>query len=365
MLGDGGEHAQPGQIQHIDNLSTPSMYSHGNWHWIDALVGLTLRGVNITAVRAAQDALADHLEATPAWGAPALDEVTGCHVVIKHEEVQPTGAFKVRGGLNLLAGMTPAERERGVVSASTGNHGQSLAYASRRFGARCRIVMPQPANPTKVRALRAWGAELVLHGDTMEAAAEHACALADRDGARFVHPANEPALIAGVGTLYLELLTAHPELDVLLVPVGGGSGASAACLVAHAVAPNCRVIGVQTSASRAAHDSWRAGELLVRPNATSVEGLAIGAGFATTQGILRRHLSEFVLVDDEQVRTAQLLLLTHAHTLAEGAGAASLAGLLAMRAELAGARVGVVVTGGNASPAELSSVLGAQPVVAA
>lgn len=310
--------------------------------------------VDLAAVRDAAAVLTDHLQPTPAWAAPALDEVTGARVVLKHEQVQPTGAFKVRGGLNLLSGLGCD-----VVSASTGNHGQSLAFAARRFGARCRIVLPEPANPTKVRALRAWGAEVVLHGNSMEQAGAHARALAARDGARFVHPANEPALIAGVGTLYLELLTAEPDLDYLVVPVGGGSGAAAACLVAAAVAPNCRVIGVQAASSPAAHDSWRSGSLVERPNRTGIEGLAIGAGYATTQAVLRGGLDDFVLVSDEQVRAAQLLLLTHAHTLAEGAGAASLAGLLALRSRLADRRVGVVVTGGNASPAELGTVLDA------
>lgn len=340
-------------------------------------------GLDIAAIRAARATLAEHLDPTPAWVAPALDQVTGCRVVLKHEEVQPTGAFKVRGGLNLLAGMTPAERSAGVVSASTGNHGQSLAFAAHRFGARCRIVLPEPANPTKLRAMRGWGAELVLHGTTMEAAAEQARALARRDGARFVHPGDEPALIAGVGTLYLELLAAHPDLDYVLVPVGGGSGAASACLVADALSPHprtegtravnpggagltsgCQVIAVQSEASRAAHDSWRAGELVSRPNRTTIEGLAIGAGFRLTQRVLRERLAEFVLVSDEQVRAAQLLLLTHAHTLAEGAGAASLAGVLALRAELAGARVGVVVTGGNAAPTELTAVLSQGSVAA-
>jgi threonine dehydratase len=322
--------------------------------------------MDIHAVRAAQRTLSEHLPPTPAWGAPALDEVVGARVVLKHEQTQPTGAFKVRGGLTLLAGMSPAERAAGVVSASTGNHGQSLAYAAHRYGARCRVVLPEPANPTKLRALRGWGAELVLHGTTMEAAAGHARELAEADGARFVHPAEEPALIAGVGTLYLELLASHPDLDAVIVPVGGGSGAASACLVAAAVAPRCRVIAVQSAASPAAHDSWRAGTPLSRPNRTEVEGLAIGSGYRLTQDLLRRHLADFVLVDDQQVRAAQLLLLTHAHTLAEGAGAASLAGLLALRGELAGARVGVVVTGGNASPAELATVLtGAAPLVAA
>jgi threonine dehydratase len=363
-------------------------------HWIDVLRSASMdhmgtelttadAGLDIAAIRTARATLAEHLDPTPAWAAPALDRVTGCRVVLKHEEVQPTGAFKVRGGLNLLAGMTPAERAAGVVSASTGNHGQSLAFAAHRFGARCRIVLPEPANPTKLRALRGWGAELVLHGTTMEAAAEHARALARADGARFVHPANEPALIAGVGTLYLELLATHPDLDYVIVPVGGGSGAASACLVADALSPyprtagtravnpggagrtsGCQVIAVQSEASRAAHDSWRAGELVSRPNRTTVEGLAIGAGFRLTQRVLRERLAEFVLVSDEQIRAAQLLLLTHAHTLAEGAGAASLAGVLALRAELAGARVGVVVTGGNAAPAELTAVLSQGPVAA-
>ena len=138
------------------------------WHWIDVMSGPTLEGMDIHAVRAAQRTLSEHLPPTPAWGAPALDEVVGARVVLKHEQTQPTGAFKVRGGLNLLAGMSPAERAAGVVSASTGNHGQSLAYAAHRYGARCRIVLPEPANPTKLRALRGWGAELVLHGTTME-----------------------------------------------------------------------------------------------------------------------------------------------------------------------------------------------------
>jgi threonine dehydratase len=318
--------------------------------------------MDIASIRSAQQVLADSgLVPTPSWGAPALDELTGCRVLLKHEQVQPTGAFKVRGGLNLLAGMTPAERAAGLITASTGNHGQSLAYAAHRYGTRCRIVLPEPVNPTKVRALRGWSAEVLAHGNCMEEAGAHAARLAERDGARLVHPANEPALIAGVGTLYLELLTAHPELDYLVVPVGGGSGAASACLVAAAVAPNCQVIGVQAAASPAAHDSWRAGRELSRPNRTTIEGLAIGAGHSSTQAVLRSGLADFVLVDDARIRAAQLLLLTHAHTLAEGAGAASLAGLLALGERLAGATVGVIVTGGNASPAEVSTVLGAGP----
>jgi threonine dehydratase len=329
------------------------------WHWIDVCTLSTLDGMDIARIRSARTTLSDcGLAATPSWSAPALDQVAGCRVVLKHEEVQPTGAFKVRGGLALLAGMSAQQRALGVVSASTGNHGQSLAYAARRFGARCRIVLPEPVNPTKARALRGWGAELVRHGASMEQAAAHAAELAERDGARYVHPANTPELIAGVATMYLELLTAHPDLDHLVVPVGGGSGAAAACLVASAVAPRCRVIAVQARASCAAHDSWRTGTEVAGPNHTTIEGLAIGVGHTLTQGVLRRHLADFVLVDDEQIRAAQLLLLTHAHTLAEGAGAAALAGVLALGDRLAGGVVGAPITGGNASPEELGTVLG-------
>ncbi|HZZ46231.1 MAG TPA: pyridoxal-phosphate dependent enzyme [Pseudonocardia sp.] len=314
--------------------------------------------MDISSIRTAQATLdACGLVPTPSWSAPALDLLAGCRVILKHEQVQPTGAFKVRGGVTLLAGMSTEQRALGVVSASTGNHGQSLAYASARFGARCRIVLPEPANPTKLRALRGWGAELILHGASMEEAAAHAIGLAERDGARFVHPANTPELVAGVGTMYLELLSAHPDLEYLVVPVGGGSGAASACLVASVVAPRCQVIAVQSRASRAAHDSWRSGADVAGPNRTTVEGLAIGAGHALTQSVLRRHLADFVLVDDEQIRAAQLLLLTHAHTMAEGAGAAAVAGVLALGDRLAGAVVGAPVTGGNASPDELGTVL--------
>jgi threonine dehydratase len=315
--------------------------------------------MDISSIRSAHTTLqACGLADTPSWSAPALDQVAGCRVILKHEQVQPTGAFKVRGGLALLAGMSAEQRALGVVSASTGNHGQSLAYAAQRFGARCRIVLPEPANPTKVRALRGWGAELILRGTCMEEACAHAIELAERDGARFVHPANTAELVAGVGTMYLELLTAHPDLEYLVVPVGGGSGAAAACLVASAVAPRCRVIAVQSSSSCAAHDSWRSGTEVAGPNRTTVEGLAIGAGYALTQAVLRQHLADFVLVDDEQVRAAQLLLLTHAHTLAEGAGGAALAGVLALGDRLSGAVVAAPITGGNASPDELGTVLG-------
>ncbi len=312
----------------------------------------------ITDVLHARNLLARHLTATPASCHPALDELTGARVVVKHENANPTGAFKVRGGLTLLGTMPPAERARGVLGYSTGNHAQSLAYAAREFGVPCTIVMPGDPNPVKARAVRALGAELVEHGADFEQARAHAVALAARRGTRLVSAADEPPIIAGVATAYLELFAAEPDLSAVVVPVGSGTGAAAACLVAAAVAPGCEVIAVQSSASPAAHDSWRAGELVERPNRTVMEGLATGSGFALTQRILRAHLADFVLVDDADIAGAQAVLLSEAHTLAEGAGAAALAAVLADRKRFAGRRVGVVCSGGNAAPAELARLAG-------
>ncbi|WP_234320213.1 threonine ammonia-lyase [Streptomyces sp. SBT349] len=308
----------------------------------------------ITDALRARRLLGDHLPPTPMWSYPSLDATAGATVLVKHENVQPTGAFKVRGGLTLLAGMDRDERARGIVGYSTGNHAQSLAYAASRFGAPCLIVMPERPNPAKASTVRALGAELIEAGADLGEAATHAARLAEERGMRLVSAADEPGLIAGVATAYLEIFDQEPGLDALVVPVGGGSGAAAACLVASALAPRCEVIAVQSAASPAAHDSWRAGGTpLTRPNRTRVEGLATGSGFALTQRIMRTGLADFLLVDDDAIAEAQWTLMRDAHTLAEGAGAASLAALLTHRERFAGRRVAVVCSGANASEREI------------
>ncbi|SDT71260.1 threonine/serine dehydratase [Jiangella sp. DSM 45060] len=301
----------------------------------------------------AQRLLAAHLPPTPTWNYPALDATAGATVFVKHENAQPTGAFKVRGGITLLSRLDPVVRRRGVVGYSTGNHAQSLAYAAQLFGVPCTIVMPEHPNPAKADAVRRLGAELVEHGATFDDAAPHARALADERGMRLVSAANEPDIIAGVATAYAELFAQQPHLDAVVVPVGSGSGAAAACLVAAALAPGCEVIAMQAADSPAAHDSWRDGELRQRPNRTAVEGLATGSGFALPQRVMRERLADFVLVDDDQIAAAQWCLMCDAHTLAEGAGAAALAAVLADPDRFAGRRVAVVCTGGNASEAEI------------
>ena len=307
-------------------------------------------------VLAARDLLAAHLPPTPMWSYPVLDAVAGATVFVKHENTQPTGAFKVRGGLNLLAALPEDRRAAGLVSYSTGNHAQSMAYACAAFGAPCTVVMPARANAVKVRAVRALGAEVVLHGADMAAAQEHAEKLAAEHDRYLVSPGDTPELLAGVGTLFLEVFEARPDLDTVVVPVGSGTGAAAAGLVAAALAPGCRVVAVQSDAAPAAHDSWRAGTCVRRPDRTVVEGLATGRGFELPQRLMRTGVSEFHLVSDAQIARAQRLLASHAHTLSEGAGAAALAAVLARPELFAGRRVAVVCSGGNASAGEVAAL---------
>jgi threonine dehydratase len=300
-------------------------------------------------VLSARARIAPHLPRTPMFEYPSLDAVVGARIFVKHENAQPTGAFKVRGGLNLVSRLSTDTARCGVIAYSTGNHGQSIAYASRMFGIPAHIVMPEAANPSKVSALRALGAEVVLHGASFEHARRHAEDLARARGHRLISAGNEPLLIAGVATEALEMLEDEPELDAIIVPVGSGSGAAGACLVASAIAPSCRVIAVQSQASPAGHDSWRCGRCVESENSTFAEGLATGAGSELPQRILGEHLSDFVLVSDDEIKQAMVWMMERAHTLAEGAGAAALAAAYKLRDALRHRKVGIVCSGGNSS----------------
>jgi threonine dehydratase len=279
-------------------------------------------------------------------------------VYVKHENYQPVGAFKVRGGVNLVSQLSEKERRNGLVAASTGNHGQSLAYAGRLFSVTVRIVVPEGANPGKVAAMQGMGAEVIFHGATFDDARSHCEELASRHGYRYVHSGDEPLLIAGVGTIALEMLEQEPDLETIIVPIGGGSGAAGACLVARAVNPAIRVIAVQSEASPAAYESWKLRECVVAPNRTVAEGLSTGVGFALPQQLLWELLSDFVLVSDGEIQQAMVWMLERAHALAEGAGAAPLAAAYRLRSALAGSKVGLVCSGGNASIEQLRQVLG-------
>jgi threonine dehydratase len=281
----------------------------------------------------------------------------GTEVYIKHENYQPVGAFKVRGGLNLVSQLSPEERKWGVITASTGNHGQSVAFAARRFGVEARIVVPERANPGKVAAMQGMGAEVIFHGTVFDEARLHCEALARQRGYRYIHSGDEPLLISGVGTEVLEMLEDQPDLQVIFVPVGGGSGAAGACIVARAVNPEIRVIGVQSEASPAAYLSWEQKKMVEAPNRTIAEGLATGTAFSLPQAILRDYLKDFVLVSDREILRAMAWMVERAHTLAEAAGAAPLAAAYRLREELKGTKVGLICSGGNVSLEQLKQAL--------
>ncbi len=305
----------------------------------------------------AKRSIAPYLPRTPLFNYPALDAAAGLNLYVKHENYQPIGAFKVRGGVNLVSQLSDDERARGVISASTGNHGQSIAYAARLFHVPATIVVPEGANPVKVDAMRALGATIIFHGPDFDAAREHCEALAEEQHLRYIHSGNEPLLIAGVGTHTLEILEDMPDIDTIIVPIGGGSGASGACIVAKAINPKIRVIGVQAEQAPAAYKSWKNRALLQDTNATFAEGLATRTAFALPQQILWDMLDDFILVSEDAMRAAIIMFLSKSKTLAEGAGASSLAGALQLREQLQGKKVAVILSGGNITPEQLQTVL--------
>jgi threonine dehydratase len=307
-------------------------------------------------VLAARQRIAPYLQPTPMYRYPALDALTGARMWVKHENHQPVGAFKVRGGINLISQLGRAERDRGVISASTGNHGQSVAYAADLFGVRAVICMPEQANPVKVESMRALGAEVVFHGRDFDEAREHCQRLAAEHGYRYIHSGNEPALIAGVATCALEIVSARPDIDAIVVPVGGGSGAAAACLVAKTVRPSIEVIAVQSEAAPAAYLSWRAGILIEDTTSTFAEGLATRTAFELPQQIMAELLDDFVLVSEEMLAEATRIMIEKTRNLVEPAGAAATAAVLSAPDRFDGRTVAVICSGGNISPAQLAAL---------
>ncbi len=309
-------------------------------------------------VRAAAPVVHRHIRPTPLYEWPALSRVLGCRFYLKHENHTPTTAFKARGGVYLVSRLPVEQKRRGILGCTTGNHGQSLAYAARLYGVRCVLVVPRGANPDKLAAMRALGAELIEHGRDFDEARDHCEAIREREGLRYVHSADEPDLIAGVGTYALEIFDELPNPDVVLVPVGLGSGICGTSIVAAERSPATRVIGVQSEGAPAVTLSWRAGRPVETPEVrTFAEGVATRRPAALTLAIMRRHVHDMVLVSDEAIREAVLMLLRLTHNLAEGAGAAALAAALQLRESLAGRTVVGVLSGGNLDLRELAQVL--------
>ena len=315
--------------------------------------------VTFDDIVAARQFISPHLNKTPLVHLSKISDELGCDYYAKLENLQPIGAFKVRGGVNLVGTATHGEKANGIVSASTGNHGQSIAYGGRLFETRVIIYAPaENVNQAKVEAMRKLGAEVRLHGRDFDEARLECERVAREEGMRYVHSANEPKLIAGVGTIGLEILEDLADVDVILAPAGGGSCASGNCIVMKHLNPKVRVIAVQSDGAPAMWHAWRNRNLDPYPTMkTEHEGLATRVPFEMTNRILWELLDDFVLVSDEEIRDAIRLLARNAKQVAEGAGAASLAGALKLRDQLRGKKVVGILTGGNIPPERFAAVL--------
>lgn len=316
-----------------------------------------MQAPTIRDVYRAKQTIAPYFDRTPLHYSMGLSEFLEAEVYIKHEEHLPLGAFKSRGGINLFYNLSDEEKERGLITSSTGNHGQSIANAGREFGVKVLIGLPENANPVKVAAMRSLGAELIFHGDNFDDAREYCERLAREEGYRYVHAVNEPLLIAGVGTASLEIIEDLPGVDVMLLPLGGGSGVSGACIVAKAIDPSIQVYAVQSESAPAAYLSWKKGELVDAPMDTFAEGIATKSGYELPQRIMADMLDDFLLVSDDDIRRAIGLMVEKAHTLAEPAGATAVAGAVKHAGRLKGKKVSITVTGANITAERLAESL--------
>jgi threonine dehydratase len=310
-------------------------------------------------IYSARTRIGDVIRPTPLLRHPLLSEKTGLDLHVKHENHNPTSAFKIRGGLNLVRSMPAEERRRGIVTASTGNHGQSIAFASQLERVKCTVFVPLGNNPEKNAAMRAFGAVVTEGGRDFDEARELCEQKAVSTGARYVHSANEPLLISGVGTYGLEIFEALPGVDTILVPIGGGSGACGICIARTALGSKARVIGVQAEKADAFAQSWRGTTRVVGTSAaTFAEGMATRVTFDLTFEILRRELNDIVTLTEPELAEGVRMALATTHNLAEGAGAAAIAAAFKIRDQLQGQKVVAVMSGGNLDAAKLRWILG-------
>ena len=296
----------------------------------------------------AQKRINPYLKKTQLNTYPKLNEYLGCQAYVKHENHQPTGAFKIRGGINLISQLSEDERKRGVITASTGNHGQSIALASKLFGIKAIVCVMEDANPDKVAAIRNFGAEIISEGKDYDDARENAERLAKEHGYRYIHSGNEPLLISGVGTMALEIIEDEPELDVVFTPVGAGTNCAGTAIVYKALSPETDIVAVQTKNAPSVYLSWKSGDLESTKTANTIaDGLATRQAFELPVKIMRELVDDFILVSDEEIMNAIKIYVEMCHSIAEGAGAAPLAAAIKKRKDLKNKRIGLILSGGN------------------
>ena len=336
----------PGPYEPVDSPDSTTIFPYHD-----------LEPPTITDVYRARTVVRRHLPRTPLIRSDALSTAYDADVYLKREDTLPTGAFKVRGGITLVSGIEDEFRSPGLIAASTGNHGQSIAYAGRQFDVPVVIAVPEGANPSKVEAMERLGAQVERYGRDFDDAREWAETQATAEGYRYVHSANEPALVAGVGTAGLEVVEDLPDVDYVFVPVGGGSGASGFCLTVGELT-DAAVVGVQSDAAPGLYRAWRDGGLDPHDEMnTFAEGLATRVPFALTMTLLRARLDDFVLVADDELRNAMTRLLRTERIVVEGAAASGIAALDHYASEIEGKSVVVQLSGRNVSPAKLSNLL--------
>ena len=312
--------------------------------------------LSLQDIEQAAERLQGQLLDTPCVESRTLSQLTGAQVFLKFENLQYTASFKERGACNKLAQLTPEEGKRGVIAMSAGNHAQGVAYHAQRLGLRAVIVMPRFTPGVKVERTRGFGAEVVLHGDTLDEARAHALLLAEREGLVFVHPYDDEAIVAGQGTVGLEMLRAVPTLQTLVVAVGGGGLIAGMATAAKALKPGIEVIGVQTTRFPAMVNAVK-GTHHPQGTSTIADGIAVGTPGEITQAIIRERVDDLLLVDEGDIEQAMVMLLEIEKTLVEGAGAAGLAALLKYPERFAGKQVGLVLCGGNIEPLLLAAII--------
>ncbi len=312
--------------------------------------------LSLNDIELAAERLRGHLLNTPCVASKTLSQLTGAQIYLKFENLQYTASFKERGACNKLAQLSSDERLRGVIAMSAGNHAQGVAYHAQRLGVRAIIVMPRFTPGVKIERTRGFGAEVVLHGDTLDESRSHALLIAEREGLVFVHPYDDEAIIAGQGTVGLEMLQAVPDLDTLVIAVGGGGLIAGIATAAKALKPSIEIIGVQTSRFPGMVNAIK-GTHHPQGTSTIADGIAVGTPGVIPQAIIAKRVDDLVLVDEGDLEQAIVMLLEIEKTLVEGAGAAGLAALLKYPARFAGKRVGLVLCGGNIDPLLLAAII--------
>ncbi len=312
--------------------------------------------IDITDVRQAAERLRGQVFATPFVASRTLSDIAGAQIFLKFENLQFTASFKERGACNKLVQLDAEERARGVIAMSAGNHAQGVAYHAQRLGLRAVIVMPRFTPGVKVERTRGFGAEVVLHGDTLDEARSHALALAEQQKLVFVHPYDDEAIVAGQGTVGLEMLEAEPDLDALVIAVGGGGLIAGIATAARALKPDIDIVGVQTVRFPGMYNAIKHTQH-PQGHSTIAEGIAVGTPGRITQEIIAAKVDDLVLVDEGDIEHAIVMLLEIEKTLVEGAGAAGLAALLKHADRFRGKKVGLVLCGGNIDPLLLSAII--------